>query len=57
MEHKFKIGDKIKYVVDESILFTGEIIGLDPNKKHKPYIIKDKLGFERYANEKYLFLL
>ena len=52
----FKIGQRVDYILIDTIHFSGTIIEIDKNPKHKPYVILTDKGDTRYANEEFVKL-
>lgn len=50
----FKVGDRVSYVLADSVLFSGVIIEAELSKSLKPYTIKADDGSVKYANESFL---
>ena len=51
---KFKVGQKVNYILAGKVLFSGVIIEAEVSRGLKPYTIKKDDGSIGYANEEFL---
>lgn len=51
---KYKVGQAVQYVLNDSIIFSGVIIEAEAKRGLKPYTIKTTESEIKYANEEYL---
>jgi len=56
-ELKYKVGQKVNYVLDKTVIDTGIIIDATITYHYKPYTILSDTGKEIYAHEEYLQLI
>lgn len=56
-ELKYKIGQKVNYVLNNTVVYTGIITDATFTKHYKPYTIVSDEGKEFYANEEFLEII
>jgi secreted PhoX family phosphatase len=55
--YKFSKGDKVNYSLGNTVSFTGVIVEIDKNPKHKPYVILTDTGLTRFSHENFLTVI